>query len=464
MSGQPFSLSWSDFTWWISDNKYQAMPWRYWTSYNMNTRKYNVSPSADNPIVYTYPTLVNSVYNVEQVWWWDHNIIWCDSWKIYYDSTEVKALTNGKQWHRIATLKVWWVDKLYYFHDTLPWAWYIKYIHRSNIDWTWFDEWYFPWTKATYTSNDWNPFLWPANGMQVVAEWDRILFSHYNHLFEMDNAEIITDLITFPSWENIVWITEFQWEYKIYTTIWFITSKLYTWDWTATAPSLSIPLNGIPIWWVVNNWAYDYITSLNQSMYKVAWVQYQKLYDKIWVKVLTNINWLIYWWIANKNNEYWIFTYGSLPWYPDSLVSQYVTDSAAPTSNYISDSWNMAYSSNYTYYAVYKSLYKIWWTTTVDTTSYIESLFFTGTNIEHEKSIDMIVLKFAKTTANCYIRLEAQTQDNSAWIKLYEWNNVTIGWINQWCTIYNSRFLNNLWTFNKIRFKVSFISDGATSW
>lgn len=457
MTAQPFSLSWSNFTGWLTDNKYQAPAWRYWTSYNMDTRWFYAYPNIDASNINTYATNINAVFNIEQVGWWDHNIVWTNDWKIYYDTTLKHSLSIWKQWYRIGTMKVSWTDYLYYFQDVNPTV-TPKNIHRSSIDVGSVIEWH-----LTYTSTDWNAFIWPVNWMQVKSEWYRILFSHYNNVFEISNTEVVSKLIWFPSNENVVWITEFQWAYKIYTTVWFVWSKIYTWDWTSEAPELSIDMNWLPIASVINDWAYDYVTMIDWSFYKIAWVQFIELYNKIWATLFKNINWLIYWQLFNKNNQSWIFTYWSLPWYPTSIVAQYTCDTSN-VNDYITNWDKFAYSSNYIYYAVWKSLKRIDWNNSTTFTSYIESLVFTGTNIEYEKTIKEIVLKFSNTTTTSYIRLEVQTQESWSWIKIYEWNNVTIWGTNHWTKIVPLNFLNPVGTFNTIRFKVSFVHNWSVSW
>ena len=105
-----------------------------------------------------------------------------------------------------------------------------KYIHRTDLDWAWVAERY-----ITYTSTDWNPFFtpppWQPSPTILLNLWNRILFSYYNQIWQLSNSEVVTKLLTLPSEENVVWLTQFQWEYKIYTTVAESSSKIYQWDW-----------------------------------------------------------------------------------------------------------------------------------------------------------------------------------------------------------------------------------------
>jgi len=457
MANVPLSFSWNNFAWWISDNKYQALPWRFYQGFWVNTRGFYMHPQSVNKLENEYVNWINCVFNQEIIWWtW--NIIWTNEGEIYEDTTLRTTLTQWTQGYHIGYLvPTWSVAKLYYFYDTIP-SISPKYIHRSNIDWSWFEQSYFPTTKPTYTSDDWLNISVPTKVKVFNDWWKRIIFSHCNNVFIMDPSEIITKKLTFPPAETVVWITEFQWQFKIYTNTGFTLSKIYTWDWSSTEYDTSVILTGISIGNVINDWAYDYFNDISWSMYQVAWVQYEKIYHESWISLLWKVWDFIYMNYRNPDGKYSLATYGNLPWYPKWINPHYTIDEEDATNEIqqptFVDSWS------FTYYATYKKLYRIFPTSTAyDMTLYADSLVFTWNNIENRKSIDNTILRFSGATATCKIKLEAQKQENWSWISLWEWINADINAENHWFVLYSQNFLNPIWNFNTLRFRVSFLTN-----
>ena len=448
MTAQPLQISWNNFTWGISDNKYQSQPGRYYQAYNVDTRRYDVTPSKKHKIVYTYPENINCVFSTSVIDGGVNNIVWLSDGKIYQDSTLKHTLTLWQEGYKIGYLNVWGTYYLYYFNDKLPSS-TPKYIHRSGIDGGWFSDWH-----LTYDSTEWNPNYVPPAGMIVISEWVRIIFSHYNKIFEIDNTETVNELISLPPSENVVWITQFQNSYKIYTTTWFIESKVYLWDWLWSLVETDVKLWGIAITSVVNNWAYDYFVAEN-NLFMMAGVQYQKLYHKIQESGRMRILWVVeddvYIYNNNLNSNKTISIYGSKPWYSKSFTPIYAV------SDEIS---RFTYNADNVFYAVWTSLYTdVVISSASSITSYIESICFMWTNIQYEKAIESIILKFSGTSADCTIKLECKINEWS-WTEIWSGTNATISTQNHGLKIYKSMFLNPLWNFNTIRFKVSFISNG----
>ncbi len=464
MQSIPFQISWNNFTWWVNDQKYQWQAGRYYTWFNVDTRRYDVRPSLTNELVRTYEDNINCVFNQATVSSSSDNIVWLDNGKIYNDdwvtATLKHTLSVWKQWYRIGTMNVWWVQKLYYFHDTLP-SITPKYIHRSNTNGWSFDENY-----KQYTSTTWNDSIAPLDWMQVISEWARILFSHYNNIFEMDNvSETPTLLIAFPSNENVVWITNFQWEYKVYTTIGFTTSKIYRWDGTSALPTTSIDLDWLAVSSVVNDWAYDYMFA-DQSMYMVAWVQYQMVYNAIQGRFLGKVeNDLYIEYNSPTDSAASIWIYGNIPGYPKSITPKYAIKPTDITGWEVRQYTRVVFSSSTVYYTTWTGFYKIGWAgaTISNFTSYIESLVFIWDNIQYEKTVTEIILKFSWATANCKMQVQTQTQESGSWTTIWEWINTDIDWVNHWLKIPHNMFLNPIGKFNTIRFRVRFISNGQTT-
>ncbi len=450
---------WNNFTWGISDQKYQTQTGRYYRGFWVDTRRFDVTPTKLNELLYTFEDNIKAVFN-QSILWGSDNIIWLQDGRIYLENTLKKTLATGQYWTNIWYMKIWGVRKLYYFNDANPSFSGSKYIHRSNLDWAVFDEWY-----RTYVSTDWDDYYHPK--MSIINEAERILFSHANNVFEIDKAEVVTKLISFPSNENVIWITTFQWEYRVYTCTWsWVKSDLYIWDWESYIADNSIGLNWVAFNSVVNKWAYDYASTAT-GIYKFAGTQYiveyywinVTLLGKIWEDIYLEYNV----WDNNSLAIYW-----NTPWYPVGITPKYTIDN----SDFTRSCELVVNSGTNIYYATGREFYEIQWTaTTWILTTYIESTVFIGDNPRYEKTIEYVDFKFSHTTANCYIVLEATINEtltwwttwDPVWIKLWEGKNWDISTTNHGLKINKNIFLNPVWMFNTIRFKVSFVSNWATN-
>ena len=455
MTATDYIISWNNFTAWINDKKYQWQPWRYYKWFNVDTRRFDVTPSKTNTLLHTYPTRVNAIFNTSIIWW-NENIVWAWDWELYVDDVLEHSLSTWDSGNWIWTMKVWWTQYLYFFNDEIPSYSWTKKIHRATTSLSTVTEWY-----RTYTSTTWNDLIVPPNWMVVISEWFRILFSHYNNIFSLNDSEVVTKLIEFPSNENVVAITQFQGQYKIYTSTWFTTGKIYTWDWSSNTYDISLDLNWLYIESVINDWAYDYMIADNW-FYQVAWVQYIKLYDNIKGKFLKKVWDDIYLNLVIDASTQCLAVYGSLPWYAKSITPKYIIDTT-DLSDGINNRDCFTFNSGEVFYIQNAKLFKVWWTwTTTTTNSYIESLVFIWDNIRFEKWIEMIDLKFSWTTANCYLQLFIQIQESWTWIKLWEWKNADLNSNNHWFQLPKKSFLNPIWNFNTIRFKLNFVSNWIT--
>lgn len=435
----------------MNDQVWQWQAGRYYRGYWFDTLRFDAKPIKVPALVNTYAEQVNAIFNEEIVNGDTKNIIWTNSWKIYEDSTlRFTIAWTSKQGYNIWFMKPsgWTTYKLYYFHFTIPVN--TKSIHRSNIDGTSFDEDY-----RTYVSTDGNSFYTPPvqpSGMIIKNEWSRILFSYYNTIWEINNLEVVTKLITFPSEQNVVGITEFQGSYKVYTTSAFSSSRIYTWDGLDSLPILSISLQWLAItWWVQNLWAYDYFI-WDDSLYQVAWVQYQKLYDKIGGRLLLWYDDRLVIELLDYLGNYFLSEYDVNPWYNRGLHPRYLIDFANQSGEIKAITYNslgLVFSSNTKLLNSYSST--LWQTWSVD--AYLESLTFIGDNIQWRKTITSITCKFSWFTTN-NISLFVEIDASGTWIKLWEWNNTSVATDNMGVNIFPNMFLNPVWNFNTIRFKV----------
>jgi hypothetical protein len=70
---------------------------------------------------------------------------------------------------------------------------------------------------------------------------------------------------------------------------------------------------------------------------------------------------------------------------------------------------------------------------------------------------------FAGFISRCIIKLECDLNETWTYISLWQGINRDISWTNHWLKIQKSMFLNPIWDFNTIKFKVSFITNWVTS-
>jgi hypothetical protein len=450
-------ISWNNFTWWISDQKYQTQSGRYFRGYWVDTQRFDVTPSSAWRLYTTLEDWINAIFSLEKINGNTDVISWLNNGKIYFNSTLASTIAwTAKQWYRIGYMKPNWssVYKLYYFHYTNPLSFPVKQIHRTNIDWTWLDENY-----RNYTSSDGNPFLWPPSWMIVLSEWNRIVFSYYNEIFELSKWEVVTKLISFPSEENIVGITKFLWEYKVYTTSAYATSKIYKWDWKNSLPTISVDLNGLAITgWVYSLGAFDYVVA-DRSLFRVSWVQYQKLYDNIIGRILIWFDEKIFLEQNDGINTY-ISEFSSKPWYNEWIHPKFFIDTAEPTVWV----WAIDYDSQWLVYTQSRKIFKSNWTIqTWSVTPYLESMVYVWSNIQYEESISDFIFKFSWfTTQN--IVLKAQIQENWTWITLFTGNNNSISTQNHGLKIPANILANAVWKFNTIRFRVEFPHNWTAEW
>lgn len=460
MAEIPLQIWWNNLSSWINDQVFQWQAWRYDFAFWVDTQRFDARPLRPSELVFTYPSTINCIFNRSKVAW-NWNIIWLNDWKIYNNTALVTTLTQWIQWSKIGYMKPLNASdfKLYYFHETIPTI-NPKYIHRSNTDWTWMEQSY-----RNYTSDTWYQFLSPPAWMQIMNLWNRILFTNYNSIWQIDNNEIVTRLILFPNNENVVWITQFQWQFKVYTSTWFLSSKIYTWDWTSKLPDISLDMNWIFINSVVNDWAYDYVMT-DSWLYQIAWVQYQQLYNIYW-KLHSKIDNDLIMTVFNSTNtqaRWQLCKYSSKPWYAKGIHPYCLTDITQNESI----TANIDYAEQDVFYSVFSKLFRLVWNPqTWNHTCYVSSLFFMWNNIRYEKKADYIDLKmswFTTETVKVYAQTTDEQLNNNTWVKLWEWNNSTISTNNSWLKINSQQFLNPLWNFNKIRFKVEFEKNQFSSW
>lgn len=353
---------------WEQDSAYLWQAWWFQSALWVDLRKEPpfVKLASAMTLEWTFDSPVIYMKNLEEFWltW---ILICLENGKIYLNWTLQHTLTdwtsayNKIKW--VWFMKSSWTNYLYYFSKTSSWIWKI-YKSAASV-WALSDTWD---TFDVEAGNTNIPFY------PILSEATRLVLWLRNKVFEYDNVETLRTKIELWWEETIVWITEFQNNYKIYSTVYstlWITGKQYFWDWLDTDYDYSINWNNLPIWWIAQNGAYDYaVTWYNSSysdFYEITWSQRTpkrvNLESSSWTRQFQPYLWFrsdicyISW--ANKEWIQGIFSYGNYyPWYDKWLVLEYAK-STTSDSNYFT---HQAHSTNKSYFAcvdnkVYSVLY-----------------------------------------------------------------------------------------------------------
>ena len=152
--------------------------------------------------------------------------------------------------------------------------------------------------------------------------------------------------------------------------------------------------------------------------------------------------------------------YWTSPWYWNALTPIQIINTINQNT-WISA---MDYNSNWLLFASNSKLYRTFGTPEAwAIVPFIESLVFVWDSIAYLKELNEIRVKFSWFSTQNII-VYCQIQENSTWIKLFEWNNTTISSINHWLKISKNKFLNPIWNFNTIRFRVEFPHNWQAQW
>lgn len=301
------------------------------------------------------PPFVRLSSKMTTEWTFDDNICFMKNLEDFWLSGILVCLENGKiylDWTLKTTLNTGTIAHnrvrgVGYIWD-VSWTWYLYYV--TEIESGWFTAKIHRSTENLWTFTVWHKTLTLQNNrfinknVPIISETTRLVIGIRDKIFELDNAETVTTLFTLWKYEEIVWITEFQNNYKIYTSVQttnvFASWMQYFWDWTSDAFDYRVPWVNLPILWVQNNWPYDYVitgqSNTYSDLYLVSWSQRQELRvnleDSTSAREFSkymSIRWdILYISGRNKEGKYGIYSYGNyFPWFSKSLTLEYILDS-----------------------------------------------------------------------------------------------------------------------------------------
>jgi len=323
----------NSFNWWESDDLIQWPANSFYEWENIEVRK-NLSALQLAPLVedtwWVFDDTISYMVNLETLWVEIWGIVVClENWKIYLDWVLKETLST---WTNAYDEVVWiwvnedltWTQYIYYITATSFWSWKI---HRSTTDLATFDVSYRDFSVAK--GNSW--FVW------VINDTGLMYLGINNKVFLMEQDEIVQEFLLLPKQEVIVWFTQFQGTFKIYTNL-INTWVQYIWDWVSEAISYRQEWENQPILWVTNDWAKDYtILWFNENysdLYLIQWTQKQELRvnletssdSRILGRYLSIREWIVYisWGLTWESSNFWVYTYWNYyPWSAKSLVQSY---------------------------------------------------------------------------------------------------------------------------------------------
>lgn len=328
---------------WEQDTPYLWSAGCFWSSLWVDIRKEPpfIKLSTELKLEWTFDADITYMKDLQDFWltW---VVVCLTNWKIYLDWTLKHTIVSTSLTTSKKVIWIWymwnvsWSEYLYYFTDLAYNTWSI---HRSDI----------AITTATFTEDfrDYNTWWnWLNNDeIHIISEEDRMIIWVRDRVFQFDELEptTLTTLLEFTKWEEIIWITEYDNNYRVYVSLkswtWFGSWKVYYWDWVSSNIDRVEFWNNLPFQWVVNNWAYDFIitwiSNFYTDLYRNPWKQairvnleWESSTSSTWKRNFSKyitVRWDILY-ISWKNKEWinCIYSLGSyFPWFTDSLVAEY---------------------------------------------------------------------------------------------------------------------------------------------
>ncbi len=462
------------FSWWESDDIIKWPTNSFYSGENVEVRK-DLSSVQLSPLLedtgWVFDDDISYMVNLETLWVQNGGIVVClDNGKIFLDWVLKETLDTWTNAHNevigiSVNENLSWTQYVYYITATTFGAWKI---FRSETD---LDTADFTSFSRDYTVSSWNTgFVW------IINQTGLVYIATANKVFLMESDEIVQEFLILPEQEDIKWFTEFQGQFKIYTTV-VNTGVQYVWDWVSEAPSYRQEWNNQPVLWVVNDWAYDYaVLGFNRSysnLYEIAGTQKRLLranlstanYSRRLDKYLSIRDWLIY--ISGgqsgQSENYWIYTYGNyFPWTPRSLVQSV----SLWTDAFLHHAHNISVS----YFACADDkVYKISQNNPPDdyaASGYVVTNMYQW-YLWEEKAFDYMKVWFKLNgwEIKIYARTEMSLSSETAW-KLIKTLDDANYWDKRYCRIDANELNNNsvwLWTFNELQMKFELTPNGSGS-
>ena len=452
------------FVWWESDDIYKWPSDSFYAWENISIRK-DLSWVSLSPILsdtwWSIDWNILCIVSLTTLWvsaWW---IVVCtDTWKVYLDWV-LKQTISTWTWAYNRVSKVWvmysWtIQYIYYITET---TWWNGKIHRSTTDLVTFNISYR--SFATDTPVSIFTSIIPYSAWLYFATWNKVI--------EINYLEVVTDLLVLPKAEKITGFSQFQNNFRIYTSIvncWI----QYFWDWQSALPDYRQVWENQPILWIVNDWPYDYailwFNNLYSDLYLISWTQKQELRVNLEASSTSRIlDWylsireaIVYisWWLSWESNNYWIYSYGNYyPWTSKSLVQEYSKSTSRFTFHCHDTSNSYFVCTDWKVYVISHNNPP----STYATSWYLTSHFYQW-NVFDEMTFVKMKVWFKLNTGE--IKIYVRTDFNSNWSLL---KTITSAIYNtkKWITIMPND-MKTLWLWNFYELQIKFELYSWTTW
>jgi hypothetical protein len=386
--------------------------------------------------------------------------------EIYYNKLKVLEMSS---WLSTAHRKLASWGKMTILSDNVTYSYWITFtnswvwkVHRFDPNFTW----------VSYSIGwDWTLWAWRVNNatydkMPVLSLPWKIIWAWGNSIFQITNSETITRLLVLPKDADIMWITYYQDEYKIYynwaNKWWQTDSYIAYWDWLSEFVNAFVEYENSPVRMVANDWPYDYVVfwdTFSTDLYYVGWlnrwspivvnteVDYNNNQRIFWFDWLVR-EWVLYFTGENKlwNSVIYVM-WKYYPWSSTKLSSIMGIESLNDIKINANTQWLEIYDNNKIYTQSYFTSTKSWPTGTIFTYPLTWNFW-----IDTVKSIKEINIAYQLTnnadSIQLYVRNDRDytAYNNTGWILVK-----TITWSlyrnKRWCRVARAE-LSALWLWN----------------
>jgi hypothetical protein len=412
----PQEYNWNSFSGWEWDGFYYWPKGSYRLGANLETRKLENGVMVANKQTVDH-TYLGTIKGVSDYYDRLYSTMNWTTWKIYYAGAFKFNMAVGVVAHdtilgwghmkRTAGTVVQWYG-ISAFNTTCK-------VHR-------FDVWF---TGVTYSVASFTPTtefagtIYSRGSIPTLSLPEGIKWAFGNIIYSMDVSEVVTASLTLQTSADIIGITVYQNQYRIYWNDGNI-GNVSSWDGSTNAVQQTVSYFNSPIVSVVSDWPYDWAvfgsSSITSDIYRMAGLERQSVRNNIefsdwnsryFSSAIGIKEWIVYIAGQNKNLASCMYSYGS--YYPGvnrSLVPENLTVWDATISRF--SFWEQYI---YTYYGnnVYKRSVLFKWE--IDTTvGSITSFPCIGNiGIDTEKELTKIYVAYKLYNASDTIKIYART-------------------------------------------------------
>jgi hypothetical protein len=338
MAGERQVWNWNSFGWGEWDWFYYWPKWSYRAWENIETRMLEnwarITGRVQEAVTYT-----GELYAINPFFYRSFATRRADWWANIYAWWTLK-LSMPADWNQKRILWFGSLTRAWQNNQTVYWIWWTSSwtgkIHRFDANYTGV-----VYDVATYTYWASRTSIPRFDLPPVLSYWNKIYIWFWNTINIMDSNEIVTQTLVLPVDSEIMSITVFQDQFRIYynhykesnTADWMIAY----WDWSSSlVDNVAIYENSV-IKTVVSNGSFDYVVFWDQitsDLYICQWLQRAPIRTNVEqssgnTRSFTRVNvwcireWIAYFWGQNKDRNYTLYSYWKYYWWTsDTLIPE----------------------------------------------------------------------------------------------------------------------------------------------